>query len=113
MRTLLKPVWDYVLELYDLLVGGWGRFWFSPADPTTLAFVRICTGLVLTYIYATCVFEVDNLIGPNAFVDREAVQKLRNSDELLSYLPQLQGVSEPEWRERLESVRPEHLWYFV
>ena len=28
----------------------WKGFWFRPADPTTLGFIRICTGLLVLYI---------------------------------------------------------------
>jgi hypothetical protein len=104
MRTLLKPVWDYIIEMKDLVVRGWGRFWFTPTDPTTLAVIRICTGLVLTYIYATCIYEVDNFVGPTAFVDNEAVQKLRDVDELAKLMPE-NKMSDYE--------RRGHQWYLV
>jgi len=28
---------------------GWADFWFRPADPTTLGFIRIATGLLVLY----------------------------------------------------------------
>src|SRR5262249_55265338 len=82
MRKLLQPVWDYVLELWRFLADGWGRFWFTPSDPTTVAFIRICTGLVLTYIYATCLGEVENFVGGSAWVDAAAMSQLRDVNQL-------------------------------
>ena len=51
------------------LLAGWDRFWFTPADPATLAAVRICTGLVLLYTHLTCTFDLLSFVGPDAWVD--------------------------------------------
>jgi hypothetical protein len=87
MRKLLQPVWDYLLELWRFFAQGWGRFWFTPTDPTTVAFIRICTGLVLTYIYATCLGEVENFVGGSAWVDAIAINQIRDVNELERYSP--------------------------
>jgi hypothetical protein len=59
---------------------GWNRFWFTPADPTTLGAVRICTGLVLLYAYLTCSSELLSYIGPNAWMDAAALDEIRRAE---------------------------------
>lgn len=53
----------------------WNRFWFTPTDPTALAAVRICTGLVLLYVYLACTPELPNLVGPHAWLDAPAYRQ--------------------------------------
>ena len=103
MRKLLQPAWGYVLELWKFLVQGWGRFWFTPSDPTTVAFIRICTGLILTYIYATCFTEAENFVGPYGWVDAIAIKQLRNVDEL--------ALLHPAGRYDTQLQRSLHEWY--
>ncbi len=55
---------------------GWSDFWFHPADPTTLAFIRICTGLLVLYSYLTYSRDLQAFFGKHgwyaaAFVDRD------------------------------------------
>jgi len=79
-RVLLQPVRQYLRDLTYHLLEGWNRFWFTPTDPTTLACIRICTGLVLLYIYATVAHMVPDLIGPDGWVDLQASRELRDTD---------------------------------
>jgi hypothetical protein len=85
VTSLLKPVGEYLVELSRFLVRGWGRYWFTPADPVTVAFVRICTGLVLSYVYLTCLSDVGDFVGPRAWIDRTAIHHLRNPGELAAF----------------------------
>jgi len=55
---------------------GWSDFWFRPTDPTTLAFIRICTGLLVLYIHLTYSRDLQAFFGKHgwyaaSFVDRE------------------------------------------
>ncbi|VTU01055.1 Thiol-disulfide oxidoreductase DCC OS=Isosphaera pallida (strain ATCC 43644 / DSM 9630 / IS1B) GN=Isop_3458 PE=4 SV=1 [Gemmataceae bacterium] len=55
---------------------GWADFWFRPTDPTTLAFIRICTGLLVLYTHLTYSRDLQAFFGKHgwyaaAFVDRE------------------------------------------
>ena len=77
IRILMQPVRDYVAMLWTTLTSGWSRFWFQPTDPVTLAFMRICAGLVVVYIYASCAPERLNLIGPHAWIDAQALSELQ------------------------------------
>jgi hypothetical protein len=55
---------------------GWSDFWFRPADPTTLGFIRICTGLLVLYIHLAYSLDLQAFFGKHgwyaaSFVDRE------------------------------------------
>ena len=41
----------------------WKKFWFQPADPTTLGFIRIMTGLLVLYIYLTYSLDLQAFFG--------------------------------------------------
>lgn len=49
----------------------WDRFWFTPADPTTLSFIRLCTGLLVLYVHITYSWDLFAYIGRDAWVDHE------------------------------------------
>ena len=53
-------------------VRGWDRFWFSPLDPTTLCFIRLCTGLVVFYVHLTYSWGLLSYIGPEAWIDKDS-----------------------------------------
>ncbi|MBA4067866.1 MAG: hypothetical protein C0501_30030, partial [Isosphaera sp.] len=55
---------------------GWADFWFRPADPTTLGFVRVCTGLLVLYVHLAYSVDLQAFFGKHgwyslALVDRE------------------------------------------
>jgi hypothetical protein len=47
----------------------WERFWFTPADPTLLGMIRIGTGLIALYLLVIYSFQLQDVMGPNAWVD--------------------------------------------
>lgn len=102
MQARFDPVREYIAELRTFFVRGWSRFWFTPSDPTTIAFVRICTGLILVYVYSLSIHNVDDFIGPHAWVDRSAVHSLVTPDELARF------SSDPRV---FEQDRTFHEWY--
>lgn len=53
---------------------GWEGFWFRPADPTPLGFIRICGGLVVLYVHLVYTLDLGLLIGPNAWMDKTAAE---------------------------------------
>ena len=57
-----------------VIASAWNRFWFTRVDPTTLAAVRICTGLVLLGAYIPCCFDLFSYVGPNAWVDAKPMR---------------------------------------
>jgi hypothetical protein len=56
----------------------WERFWFSPADPTTLGFMRIVGGLVLLYVTFTYSYDLMSYVHPDqAWLSAPAANFLR------------------------------------
>jgi hypothetical protein len=59
-------------------VRGWDRFWFSPADPTTLGLIRLCTGLVLLYIQFSYSFGLLSYVSPDrGWMDERVIRYFR------------------------------------
>jgi hypothetical protein len=60
-------------------VQAWNRFWFNPADPTPLGFIRICCGLLILYIHLAYTYDLQAFFGANAWVDLPASNYWRHS----------------------------------
>lgn len=72
-----KRLVSAMAQCWHRWAGAWNRFWFTPADPTKLAAIRICTGLILFYMYLACLPQTLEFIGPNAWIDDAGVAQLR------------------------------------
>ncbi len=56
----------------------WGRFWFSPADPIVLGFIRIVGGILILYVHLCYSFDLMSYVGgERAWVDRPLAGYLR------------------------------------
>ena len=55
--------------------GSWNRFWFTPADPTVLAVIRIITGVITLYTLIAYCFDLQEFVGANAWVDLKLRQE--------------------------------------
>src|SRR5262245_36882077 len=64
---------------------GWDRFWFSPADPTTLAAIRILAGLLTFYVHLTYSWGLLSFVGPEAWLNAETSQYLRRDMPYWNY----------------------------
>jgi hypothetical protein len=54
----------------------WKNFWFPKVDPTTLAFIRICTGLLVFYVHLAYSLDLQAFFGKHgwyasSFIERE------------------------------------------
>jgi hypothetical protein len=58
------------LELFN-------RFWFAPADPTSLALIRICTGIVVLYMHFVYAAGLQSFFGENAWLDLKTANQFR------------------------------------
>jgi hypothetical protein len=47
----------------------WERFFFTPADPTTLGMIRICCGLICLYTVIAFTLDLQEFFGKHAWVD--------------------------------------------
>lgn len=68
----MSLVADYFRELYAATIRGWNRFWFTPADPATLALIRILAGAMLFYTHLVWTLELDAFFGENAWISPAA-----------------------------------------
>jgi hypothetical protein len=71
----------------------WLGFWFRPTDLTTLGAMRICAGLLFTYILLIYAYDLHALLGDKAWVDGEMMRKLR--------------FEQPMWRDPVDWVPPQ------
>jgi hypothetical protein len=63
-----------LLELSGLLYRGWQRFFFTPADPTTLGLIRILVGLILLWNFANIGLDLRDYLGSDGLVSLEALR---------------------------------------
>jgi hypothetical protein len=111
MKTLLEPVWSYLRELTRAIVRGWPRFWFTPADCTTVALIRICVGLVVFYTHLATITDFVDFVGPEAWVDQQAIAEIRNPDTWKTNAGFL-SAEEAERMARFERAT-QSFWFYV
>lgn len=103
MSNLWCSVCSYLVELWLSLTRGWDRFWFTPAHPATLGVLRIGTGLVMLYVYLSCTPYLLSFVGPDAWIDGQAMQQIRE------YSPG--GAS--EFEEVVNRYWAQSVWFYV
>jgi hypothetical protein len=104
MKTSLPPV--DAMELTDSAspLGGvarflaaWDRFWFRPADPTVLGFIRVCTGTIVVFVHLCYCYDLMGFVNPErAWLDDTTAHYLRKSYDVKTF-----GY---EWNEPAQSV---------
>ena len=47
----------------------WEKFWFTPADPTVMALIRITCGVIVAYTFFAYSFKLHDFMGENAWLD--------------------------------------------
>src|ERR1022692_1558516 len=50
---------------------GWEQFWFTPADPSVLALIRITCGMIVVYTLLVYSFTLQEFMGEHAWNDLE------------------------------------------
>src|SRR5262245_30508174 len=55
----------------------WNRFWFHPADPTTLGLIRILCGLAILYVHLAYTPDLLEFFGRDAWYDLRAANENR------------------------------------
>src|SRR5262245_53771942 len=63
----------------EMVKVAWNDFWFMPAEVTPLAAIRVCSGLVLLYIYLFTAFDLQNYLGTHSWIDAAAIEQLRHT----------------------------------
>src|SRR4051794_17391875 len=63
----------------------WDRFWFAPADPTTLGLIRVCVGLVVLYIHLSYTFDLLAFVHKDlAWMDARVMNEVRENYPVFS-----------------------------
>lgn len=63
---------NYFRELWE----AWNRFWFTPADPATLALIRLLTGGMLFYTHLIWSLDLSGFLGPEGWIPVEQLRQL-------------------------------------
>ncbi len=80
----------------------WVHFWFAATDPSTMAFMRIVTGLLVLYTHVAYSYDLHSFFGKDAWFDLQTADRERH--ESPGRYPSLDW----EWNDRLRSaVLPE------
>jgi hypothetical protein len=58
-------------EYCNKWICGWDRFWFTPSDPATLGFLRICVGSMLLYSHLVWTIDLMAFFGPDGIFSTE------------------------------------------
>ncbi|MFN3193679.1 MAG: HTTM domain-containing protein [Aureliella sp.] len=66
--------------------GSWDRFWFAPERPHGLAVIRAATGAMLAYVHIIWISRQSDFFGADAWINRDASQKLHEYDAAWSWL---------------------------
>jgi hypothetical protein len=95
------------------LLRGWDRFWFTPVDPATVGFVRILAASTLLFIHLACLPDFMDFVGPNAWVDSQAIQEIIALPDHPDF-QQLKDTTEEDsfeiWRDKVKN-RQLLVWY--
>src|SRR5438105_2017365 len=59
------------------LIGLVNRFFFNPADPTSLGLIRICGGLVVLYIHLVYAWGLQSYFGEHGWYDSATANEFR------------------------------------
>jgi hypothetical protein len=66
-----------------VILDRWLGFWFKPTDLTTLGAIRICAGLLFTYILLIYCYDLYALLGENAWLDGQLMRDMRHEMPVL------------------------------
>jgi hypothetical protein len=58
-------------------IQSWDKFWFAPADPTRLGFMRIICGMVVLFIHVVYTQDLQEFMGKNAWIDLTSINEHR------------------------------------
>lgn len=79
------------------------RFWFAPADPTPLAAVRICGGLLILYVHLAYCFDFQAFFGKDAWISLATINDMRYEVPTqglpLGWPEEFGVVADPPWSE--------------
>ena len=71
------------LDLPRRWIQAWNWFWFHPADPTPLGFIRLCCGLMVLYIHLAYTYDLQTFFGANAWLGQRTMQEFLHDSPTL------------------------------
>src|SRR6478672_1522720 len=75
LRRLLTDALDYLSSLSAAVRDGWSRFFFRPADPTSLGLIRIAVGLLASWSLFVIGLDLHAYLGSQGWVDAETARQ--------------------------------------
>jgi predicted DCC family thiol-disulfide oxidoreductase YuxK len=76
VRRLLTEAASYVTELAGLTRSGWNAFFFSPADPTPVGFIRVAAGLLAFWSLLVLGLDLHDYFGATGWADAGVIQSM-------------------------------------
>ncbi len=84
---------QYFRDLQVATIGGWNRFWFTQADPSTVCLIRILAGAMLFYTHLIWALNSSEFFGTNSWLRSETMARLNRSGFAWSHLWMTQSNS--------------------
>jgi hypothetical protein len=75
VHRFLRETWRYFADLGQSTIQGWDRFFFTPADPTTLGLLRIIFGALLFWDMAVLGIDLRDYLGSDGWIGPAAVRQ--------------------------------------
>ena len=91
-ETLVLPRW----------LRSWEEFWFTPRDPSVLAFIRIACGAIVVYTLLAYSFKLQDMMGEHGWHDLELRDEMRRERPV--FIPSL------NWNEAGPLPEPRTQW---
>lgn len=73
----MNPVISAVRAYGHRLAEGWNTFWFTAADPATLAAIRMCAGAMLFYTHLVWSLDLQAFFGPDGWLPPDLMAQLQ------------------------------------
>src|SRR5688572_9210420 len=88
---MMRGIGDYFSTLSERFGEGWNRFWFPPSDGCTISTIRVLTGLLALYWFATLTPDLGRFYGAEGWLPMESVRQV-DVDNMVNT-----GVSPPTY----------------
>jgi hypothetical protein len=85
MNGFSKHVIAYFKETAQSVAADWNRFWYIPADPTLLGFIRILTGVMLLYTHAVWGLALGDFFTSTAWLTPSLVRHMQANQYTYSF----------------------------
>lgn len=73
LRWLVKSTLAFAREGANTATEAWNRFWFTPADPTTLCLIRVFAGAMLFYTHAIWTLDLEDFFGEQSWLSSDVL----------------------------------------